>query len=152
MSHFDFLHEYIWSKIKPIKYNHPKVSLDNSLSDDEEVPATTATPETTAASAKVENVTESVLTKSLSIRDPAPMVNSTTNPSTVDEQTTTAIITTINQIVTTIAPTTTAEVDSDPNCRKLIQDHFTRHFSKLFWQSLDSFKVFLMVHAYTCKY
>ena len=83
------------------------------------MPATTATPETTAASAKVENVTESVLTKSLSIQDPAPMVNSTTNPSTVDEQTTTAIITTINQIVTTIAPTTTAEVDSDPNCRKL---------------------------------
>ena len=129
MSHFDFLHKYIWSKIKPLKYNHPKVSLDNSLSDDEEVPATTATPETTAASAKVENVTESVLTKSLSIQDPAPMVNSTTNPSTVDEQTTTAIITTINQIVTTIAPTTTAEVDSDPNCRKLIHDHFTRNFS-----------------------
>ena len=133
MSNFNFQHEYVWSKIKPIKYNHPKVSLDNSLSDDEEVPATTATPETTAASAKVENVTKSVLTKSLSIQDPAPMVNSTTNPSTADEQTTTAIITTINQIVTTIAPTTTAEVDSDPNCRKLIQDHFTRHFSKLFW-------------------
>ena len=49
------------------------------------------------------------------------MVNSTYNPSTTDEQTTTAVITTINQVVTTIAPTTTAEVDSDPNCRKLIQ-------------------------------
>ena len=76
------------------------------------------------------------------------MVNSTYNPSTADEQTTTAVITTINQVVTTIAPTTTAEVDSDPNCRKLIQYLFYASILPVF----DLVKIFLVVFGFVCRH
>ena len=108
---FDHSRFWLWTRLTTI----PQVSLDASLNaDNDDVDGDVETMTTNVPT------TNSMMTTTTESNSTVPIVTSTMAMlmNTTDPSANVTTTTTIDQVMTTFAPTTTAVVDSDPNCRK----------------------------------